>query len=90
MIDIIATKTLEIIIGQVKEARFYSVECDEVTSHKHSYVSIVLRYVYQSTIYERVVGLNSQGAEGQKPYVNLQTGRQIYFLIKLLFITWVT
>ena len=57
MIDIIATKTLETIIGQVKEARFYSVECDEVTSHKHSYMSIVLRYVYQNTIYERVVGL---------------------------------
>ena len=33
------------------------VECDEVTSHKHSYMSIVLHYVHDNTIYERVVGL---------------------------------
>ena len=57
MIGIISDNVLETIKEQVKKSRFYSVECDEVTSHKHSYMSIVLRYVHEHTIYERVVGL---------------------------------
>ena len=57
MIGIISDNVLETIKEQVKKSRFYSVECDEVTSHKHSYMSIVLRYVHKHTIYERVAGL---------------------------------
>ena len=34
-------------------------ECDEVTSHKKSYMSIIVRYVYQNVIQERVVGLKN-------------------------------
>ncbi|XP_063590423.1 zinc finger MYM-type protein 1-like [Penaeus indicus] len=57
MISIISDNVVETIREQVKKSRFYSVECDEVTSHKDSYMSIVLRYVHEHTIYERVVGL---------------------------------
>ena len=57
MIEIIANKILEVIMMQVNESKYYSVECDEVTSHKHSYMSIVLRYVFDNIIYERVIGL---------------------------------
>ena len=46
MIGIISDNVLETIKEEVKKSRFYSVECDEVTSHKHSYMSIVLRYVH--------------------------------------------
>ena len=57
MIEILGNKILDIIKMQVKESKYYSVECDEVTSHKHSYMSIVLRYVFKNVICERVVGL---------------------------------
>ena len=57
MIEILANKIIDIIKMQVNESKYYSVECDEVTSHKHSYMSIVLHYVHDNTIYERVVGL---------------------------------
>ena len=57
MIEILANKILDVIKMQVNESKYYSVECDEVTSHKHSYMSIVLRYVFDNIIYERVVGL---------------------------------
>ena len=57
MIEILANNIIDIIKMQVNESKYYSVECDEVTSHKHSYMSIVLRYVFDNTIYERVVWL---------------------------------
>ncbi|CAB4028101.1 zinc finger MYM-type 1-like [Paramuricea clavata] len=57
MIEILANHILDIIKMQVKESKYYSVECDEVTSHKHSYMSIVLRYVFNNIIYERMIGL---------------------------------
>lgn len=57
MIEILANNIIDIIKMQVNESKYYSVECDEVTSHKHLYMSIVLRYVHDNTIYERVVGL---------------------------------
>lgn len=57
MIEILANHILDIIKIQVQESKYYSVECDEITSHKHSYMSIVLRYVFNNVIYERVIGL---------------------------------
>ena len=57
MIEIIANKILEVIMMQVNESKYYSVKCNKVTSHKHSYMSIVLRYVFENIIYERVIGL---------------------------------
>ena len=56
--EILANNIIDIIKMQVNESKCYSVECDKVTSHKHcSYMSIVLRSVFDNTIYERVVGL---------------------------------
>ena len=57
MIEIIANKILEVIMMQVNESKYYSVECNKVSSHKHSYMSIVLRYVFDNITYERVIGL---------------------------------
>ena len=36
---------------------FYFIACDEVTSHKTAYMSIVIRYVYENAINERLVAL---------------------------------
>ena len=36
---------------------YFSIECDEVTSHKRAFMSMVLRYVYDFTIFERCVKL---------------------------------
>ena len=55
MIKILADHILYIVKMQVKQRKYYTVEWDDVTSHKHSYTSIVLRYVYNNIIYERVI-----------------------------------
>ena len=57
MIEIISEHVLETIKSEVKDSKFFAVECDEVTSHKHSYMSVVLRYVFNDVIYERLVGM---------------------------------
>ena len=57
MINIISDNVLETIEEQIENSQFYSVECDEVTTRKHSYMSIVLRCVHEYAICERVSGL---------------------------------
>ena len=59
MIDIVSQNVVETIKEQILESKYYSVECDEVTSHKKSYMSIIIRYVFQNAIQERVVGLKN-------------------------------
>lgn len=59
IIDFVSENVVEIIKQQILESKYYSVECDEVTSHKKSYMSIIIRYVYQNAIQERVVGLKN-------------------------------
>ncbi|CAM1298254.1 Uncharacterised protein r2_g787 [Pycnogonum litorale] len=49
--------TLEVMNEQIKDSEYYSVECDEVTSHKTAFMSIVIRYVFQNEINERLVTL---------------------------------
>ena len=57
MIDLLSQNVIETMKEQILESKYYSVECDEVTSHKKSYMSIIVRYGYQNVIEERVVGL---------------------------------
>ena len=59
MIDLLSQNVIETMKEQILESKYYSVECDEVTSHKKSYMSIIVRYVYQNVIQERVVGLKN-------------------------------
>ena len=49
MIDLLSQNVIETMKEQILESKYYSVECDEVTSHKKSYMSIE----------ERVVGLKN-------------------------------
>ena len=57
MLEIISTATMDTIKEQIMDSEFYSVQCDEVTSHKTAYMSIVIRYVYENAINERLVAL---------------------------------
>ena len=57
MLEIISTATMDTIKEQIMASEFYSVECDEVTSHKTAYMSIVIRYVDENAINERLVAL---------------------------------
>ena len=59
MIDLLSQNVIETRKEQILESKYYSVECDEVTSHKKSYMSFIVRYVYQNVIQERVVGLKN-------------------------------
>eukprot|EP00794_Sanderia_malayensis_P015569 gene15569-17145_t len=59
MIDPLSQNVIETMKEQILESKYYSVECDEVTSHKKSYMSIIVRYVYQNVIQETVVGLKN-------------------------------
>ena len=59
MIDIVSQNVVETIKKEILQSKYYSVECDEVTSHKKSYMSIIIRYVFQNAIQERVVGLKN-------------------------------
>ena len=59
MIDLLSQNVIETMKEQILESKYYSVECDDVTSHKKSYMSFIVRYVYQNVIQERVVGLKN-------------------------------
>ena len=49
---------MEIIKFEVISAKYYSIECDEVTSHKRAYTSVIVRYVYDYCICERCIKLH--------------------------------
>ena len=58
MICILSNMTMEIIKFDVISAKYYSIECDEVTSHKRAYMSVIVRYVYDYRICERCIKLH--------------------------------
>ena len=58
MICILSNMTMEIIKFDVISAKYYSIECDEVTSHKWAYMSVIVRYVYDYRICERCIKLH--------------------------------
>lgn len=57
MIAILNKLINESIKSEVISAMYYSIECDEVTSHKRAFMSVVVRYVYNFTIWERCIKL---------------------------------
>ena len=57
MICILSNLITEIICNEVHAAKYFSIECDEVTSHKKAFMSIILRYVTDFKITERCIRL---------------------------------
>ena len=57
IIEIIYSATLDKIKFQLLEGESYSIECNEVVSHKAAYMSIAIRYVYQNNKMEQLVAL---------------------------------
>ena len=53
MITILDKLVNESIKSEVISAKYFSIECDEVTSHKRAFMSVVIRYVHDFTIWER-------------------------------------
>ena len=50
MIGILSNMIIEIIKSEVISAKYFSIECDEVTSHKRAFMSVIVRYVYDYCI----------------------------------------
>ena len=48
----------KIIKSEVISAKYFSIECDEVTSHKRAFMSVIVRYVYNYRIWERCIKLH--------------------------------
>ena len=57
MISIVSNMIEDMIKYEVQSARYFSIECDEVTSHKRAFMSVIVRYVYNCTISERCIKL---------------------------------
>ena len=57
MISILANLIVGIIKSQVVCAKYFSIECDEVTSHKKAFMTVVIRYVHDFKIWERCIKL---------------------------------
>lgn len=73
MIDQIAKHIQESILKEIKQNNYFSVECDEVASHKREFMSLVLRYVFENEIKERVIALK---------HITDMTGRGLSEVIK--------
>ena len=57
MISILSNLITEIICNEIRSAKYFSIQCDEVTSHKKAFMSVILRYVTDFKITERCVRL---------------------------------
>lgn len=57
MISILSNLISEIICNEIRAAKYFSIECDEVTSHKKAFMSVILRYVADFKITERCIRL---------------------------------
>ena len=57
MISILANLVVGIMKREVECAKYFSIECDEVTSHKKAFMSVVIRYVHDFKIWERCIKL---------------------------------
>ncbi len=58
MIGILSNMIIEIIKSEVISAKYTTIECDEVTSHKRAFMSVIVRYVYDYCIWERCIKLH--------------------------------
>ena len=58
MIGILSNMIIEIIKSEVISAKYFSIECDEVTSHKRAFMSVIVRYVYEYHIWEKYIKLH--------------------------------
>ena len=58
MIGILSNMIIEIIRSEVISAKYFSIECDEVTSHKRAFMYVIVRYVYDYCIWERCIKLH--------------------------------
>ena len=57
MLDICSNLITNAICEQIHTSKYFSIECDEVTSHKKAFMSIILRYVTDFHIQERCLKL---------------------------------
>ena len=57
MISILSDIITETICTEIHASKYYSIECDEVTSHKKAFMSVILRYVSDFKITERLIRL---------------------------------
>ena len=58
MIGILSNMIIEIIKSEVISGKYFSIEFDEVTSHKQAFMSVIVRYVYDYCIWERCITLH--------------------------------
>ena len=57
MISILSNLIPDVICNEVRTAKYFSIQCDEVTSHKKAFMSVILRYVTDFKITERCIKL---------------------------------
>ena len=57
MISILSNLIADVICSEVRTAKYFSIQCDEVTSHKKAFMSVILRYVTDFKITERCIKL---------------------------------
>ena len=58
MIGILSNMIIKIIKSEVISAKYFSIECDEVTYHKRAFMSVIVRYVYNYRIWESCIKLH--------------------------------
>ena len=58
MIGILSNMIIKIIKSEVISAKYFSIGCNEVTSHKRAFMSVIVRYVYDYRIWERCIKLH--------------------------------
>ena len=71
MISILANLVVGIIKNEVACAKYFSIECDEVTSHKRAFMSVVVRYVHEFEIWERCIKLQRISSLKGKDLANI-------------------
>jgi hypothetical protein len=57
MMSILSNLITELICNEIRSAKYFSIQCDEVTSHKKAFMSVILRYVVDFKINERCIRL---------------------------------
>ena len=57
MLSILSRAIEDTIRKEIQEVKYFSVECDEVTSHLKAYMSVIVRYVHECSVEERCLKL---------------------------------
>ncbi|XP_028407825.1 uncharacterized protein LOC114530403 [Dendronephthya gigantea] len=57
IISILSNLITEVVCNEIRLAKYFSIQCDEVTSHKKALMSVILRYVTDFKITERCIRL---------------------------------